>query len=808
MNVKGMCPMKDQALDLLHCESESDVDKVLKKFHSDEWVPLDRRESNFNVVTNQAASGPKALAELCTNMVDAILLRLAEERGIKPRGSDAPRSVVEAVKILVRLEGARSGILAEADDHKYLREYAEKNLVIGVTGTVSSGSKPCFTFIDSGEGQAPENFEKTFLSLSSGRKKDIPFVQGKYNMGSSGVLSYCGRKWYKLIISRRFDRKSPWGWTIIRRRPGGGAPIAEYLKIEDKIPCFESDKILPFVRRDGKVDTEIVRHTGTIVKLYSYEFGTSANFRTIREALNENLVSTVLPFRLMDYRNKPDKKRGGRRKFGIDERTVCGMDFQLRRIDDPEADDSDEPCGDPIHVGNIQHPDLGTLKIQAVPLPRELPGWLAARRNSFRVYHSVNGQVQYKQGRGFLSQACKLPGLKDRVVILVDASDMTEAAHNDVWKGDREVIRKTEVGNLYEASVKDAIRKSQPLKSLEKRLAEEETRHLARETASSLFEDVVAADPHIAQLLPGGAEIRLKSPRTSNERQEEIKPFEGKYSPTFLTLVGRSLRKNGIDVPQKGDRRVMFRTDARNDWLTRPDNRGEVALEGDARFKISVEASLYDGVLNLVLRALVGTEAGDIVQGNVTLCDDAMPHKLSEPVRIYIVSDRPKKLRGPETQSNSDEEGAVDRKSAVKGLPSTQWMTRDGRCIGDEQTEVWPDHFDDQDGGEVQSLAEDKKLYRINYDNAHFQHFLREERSDVQRKVIVEQYRLSMLVLMLGFEHAYSKLGESHETEALEEHSDQFRRIVARGAATVVMSIARTLPQMVNPSTVRDPDDV
>ena len=54
-------------------------------------------------------------------------------------------------------------------------------------------------------GQSPEVFESTFLSLSSGNKKDIPFVQGKYNMGSSGVLGYWGLKWYKLILSRRHD---------------------------------------------------------------------------------------------------------------------------------------------------------------------------------------------------------------------------------------------------------------------------------------------------------------------------------------------------------------------------------------------------------------------------------------------------------------------------------------------------------------------------------------------------------------------------------------------------------------------------
>ena len=116
-------------------------------------------------------------------MVDAILLRRAIEKGIDPVAANAPQSVVEAVKEFQLLRGATSGILAEVDNPNYLREFAEENLVIGVTAANEATAKPCFTFIDAGEGQQPDDFERTFLSLSSGRKKDIPFVQGKYNMG-------------------------------------------------------------------------------------------------------------------------------------------------------------------------------------------------------------------------------------------------------------------------------------------------------------------------------------------------------------------------------------------------------------------------------------------------------------------------------------------------------------------------------------------------------------------------------------------------------------------------------------------------
>ena len=227
---------------ILRAESEAEVNAIIESepAMSDpgNWHPIDDRETNFNVVTNQASTGSKALTELCTNMVDAVLMKHAQMKGISLTGNGAPKSVIQAVRELVKLRGAPSGVLYEVDSEKFLQDFSEKNLVIGVTGGTVKGESLCFTFIDNGEGQHASKFEDTFLSLSKGNKSDIPFVQGKYNMGSSGVLTYCGRRWYKLIISRRYDESGNWGWTLVRLRPGVGTPIAEYFKQSNGISTF------------------------------------------------------------------------------------------------------------------------------------------------------------------------------------------------------------------------------------------------------------------------------------------------------------------------------------------------------------------------------------------------------------------------------------------------------------------------------------------------------------------------------------------------------------------------------------------
>ncbi len=168
-------------------------------------------------------------------------------------------------------------------------------------------------------------------------------------------------------------------------------------------------------------------------------------------------------------------KRGGDRAKGIDARPFYGMEFLLRHShteqDQTPDDDSEEETEgetetaglEPLTVNIVNDPELGEIHISAIPLKREVPGWLKSNSTNNRVFHAVNGQVQFKQTRGYVSQSCNLPALKDRVIIIVDASNLSFQAHNDVWKGDREHIRKTNKGERYQEAVTKAIKESKAL---------------------------------------------------------------------------------------------------------------------------------------------------------------------------------------------------------------------------------------------------------------------------------------------------------------------------------------------------------
>ena len=766
---------KEICFRILRVESEHEVAEIISSVPEmlcpDNWYPVDKRDTNFNIVTNQASTGGKALTELCTNMVDAVLLKHAHEKNIDPTGPDVPQSVIDGVRDLVRLEGARSGILSEVDDPKYLQEFAERNLVIGITGGTRKEDSICFTFVDNGEGQHPDNFEDTFLSLSKGNKSNIPFVQGKYNMGSSGVLSYCGKHWYKLIISRRYDNSGNWGWTLIRRRPRGGIPVAEYFKPAAGICSFSQSVVYPILLQNSIEDKKVHIATGTIVKLYDYQMESATNFRYIREALEQNLISTILPFRLMDYRVKP--QRTGRRAQGVDERRLYGMEFLLlnRYGEDTSQFDDDEPDHEPgseQHIGEVNHPELGCVSVRAIVLKKDLPGWLKPHRNISRVFHAVNGQVQFKENRAYLSQRCNLPGLKDRIVIIVDASRLSEAAHNDVWKGDRENIRATSVGKTYKNEVTSLILNSQFLKDLQHRFAQEEMRNMTDQSKVEIFQDLINNDPNIARLLLGGSEVKLPGHVGRGEEESEPEPWQGKYSPTFLKLVGRSIRKHGAEIAVHGRRRITFETDVVNDYMTRPDNRGRVFDIGDFQGKYSYTSTLRDGILTVVFQALDGQmQPREKITLSIALQDDAIPEPVAEELTLIAVQTRTPTKPG-DKKRNSKPDIEIEM-GAGRSLPQSIWLTKDGRMIGGESTNPWPEDFTDQDGGNVHDLGE-TRMYHINYDNAHFRQFLDRERNEIDKKVITAQYRIGMLVLMMGMEDAYNRMIEGKVKDNISDH--------------------------------------
>jgi hypothetical protein len=199
---------------LLNADTEEEVVKVLTDvgYWSDPkvWRFYGDKLRNWATVGNQQSRPDHALVEKLTNAIDTKLIAAATIAN-KLTGSAAPITIFDARDVFF------------GEELKDI-ETLSKAITVAATGR---RQRPSITITDDGEGVTPSGMPKTILSLHEGNKDQIRFVQGKFNMGGSGVLEFCGiERNVQLVLSRRNPKLLPsaarpedrkWSFTVIRR---------------------------------------------------------------------------------------------------------------------------------------------------------------------------------------------------------------------------------------------------------------------------------------------------------------------------------------------------------------------------------------------------------------------------------------------------------------------------------------------------------------------------------------------------------------------------------------------------------------
>ena len=236
-------------LSLMKADSEDEVLDLLQQagYWQDRrvWRFLGDTENNFGPIGNQQSESVAALIEKLVNSVDARLMNACRQHRIDPNSPFAPQSMREAVAAFFENhEGGLpddAGSIANWPDSKATKE--ADLLTLTATGLMPKAGSglPCLSIADAGEGQTPDDFPSTFLSLNRSNKLRIQFVQGKFNMGATGALQFCSPEHrLQLIVSRRnpeflenaTDRDLQWGFTVVRReqpQDGSRSSVFTYL---------------------------------------------------------------------------------------------------------------------------------------------------------------------------------------------------------------------------------------------------------------------------------------------------------------------------------------------------------------------------------------------------------------------------------------------------------------------------------------------------------------------------------------------------------------------------------------------------
>jgi len=290
-------------IQLISARSENEVRNIIDSDHllanEENWKPYGGYESNFNTINNQAKNSVAALAEKPINSIDALLLKECKLRGINPESKQAPKAMKEAIEVFF---GMKSGDFSDLADK-------ERRRLAGNIQIIAEGDRkrPNLIIADKGEGQHPDDFENTFLSLHRGNKNKILFVQGKYNMGGSGVLPNCGEYNYQLILSRKTPellkkgQKDKWGFTLVRLHL---ATSSEYKNSWYEYFVGDDSEILSFAGEQLSIlpDNEFLE-SGTYIKLYNYYLPSPSQITLdLWRELNRVLHYPVLPITLHETR--------------------------------------------------------------------------------------------------------------------------------------------------------------------------------------------------------------------------------------------------------------------------------------------------------------------------------------------------------------------------------------------------------------------------------------------------------------------------------------------------------------------------
>ena len=780
------------ALALIKADSVEDINAVLNQVEAVEWFddpqhwsPYGNRAKNWDTVGNQQTNPIGALVEIVTNGIDSILLRKARESGITDmRSPEAPQSMFDAVKrFFPHVVEGKIGLLEPKDRTALARQCMQ----IGVRRPNRKNDKyPTYTITDAGDGQLPENFPTTFLSLSEKNKEGIPFVQGKFNMGSTGSLRFCTRSdirlgHYKLIVSRRPGQKY-WGWTLVRvRNPNKGEalPVAEYFHpYRNTIPKFAEEEIQAFQHAElGSVKE------GTIIKLYEYDIGPGARSVDLGlyNALTVNLIDCALPVYLCDFDASPTKGKGQLRAEGIAARAFGGLNVVLRAemVDGTPNDDelpetsSQKTKTEWVHqVEDIRHEDLGRFKVIATAV-NQLQDFLL--KQPARVFYTINGQTHAVQRASFLNQRVNLPDLRNHVLINVICDDMNKSALATIFMPDRERKANTDLSRILEEKVIEVLKNDGRLReyAAQIRLRRATEQVDDKGETEKLLQDMVKSDPAIRELFGMGAFLPDIGKATGGPE-----PFKGKKYPTFLRPLNVREEDDMFvkEIPLKGYRRIDCGTDAEDTYLTRIDSPGETWCSHDEK-TMPHSVSLRNGFARFTIHAPTTAEVGNQIVAEFGFKDfggNVEPLKFRVLIRYTEEEDTASNPKGKRSETR------VKENAKVIGEPDFRWV---------RETD-WSDHNFDAESGAYVAMGE-LTVVHINHDNRHLVTMRAREKDEAIRLLNEHTFKLGLGLLALAIHKKASSniLGEESNTMEPEDVT----RLATAGIAPYIVTVIRRL---------------
>lgn len=769
--------LRELCLALMHADTEADVIGILKKanYWDDEtaWRWLGDAEYNYSTVGNQQSRAEQAIVEKLINSMDARLMaeaRLAGHLppvGSEPQSPDTPKSVSEARQLFF------GGQLNDP-------ETLSHGITVAATapGTPNSGFKrPCFSIADQGEGQTPANMPKTILSLLSGNKDKIKFAQGKFNMGGTGVLEFCGLKRnLQFVLSRRHpdlvdpESDSPndnrWSFTIVRRNDpvddGKGsqyvylAPVGNGQESDKKnLLSFEADTMPIF----PKGNEAYVRESrwGTIIKLYEYDATGFPSNILLRGGLlaraNIMIPEPPLPVRFHECRPFSGKK-------GSYDTTMPGLIATLRNDFDSDKRE------------NVEWYDEDVFDVDGAEF--KLHYFLFRNKQAAAFYRRDEGLVFFYNGQThtaltkdfFRRKPVRLDYLWQSLLVFVDCSKIDKRGHELLFMNNRSQLRRGEFADKLEKRLEDEIGKHEELKELasERRRREISDKTENSDSLAKAIQSVLEKNKTLTALLGQG--LRIKNPHRPENVGQGVVGFIGRRFPTKFHIEKHDPEKvYERDAPLAQKVRITFETDAEDDYFRRSHEPGTFSLlietkDGLEPAKNVRRPRLKKGFARMTYELPEGLEDGDTLSLIAEIND---PSRVDDPftnrVTLRIKPER-KNTSGTtgKNRSRGNTEGG-DNGGRDNGQNSSTDSTLDIPKPKLIEEKDWPNQdpaFDKFTAVQIKrnpDAPEGTELYDflINIDNGYLNNFIKDKPSAAT--MMQQRFSVGMTLVALSLLH-------------------------------------------------------
>ena len=763
-------------IDLLHADTEEEVIRLLADhgYWDDPsvWRLFSDDDSNYQTFGNQTDSADAALVEKLVNSVDAVLMGECWAAGIEPNSPDAPKSIEEAVAQFFFDDRSKANTLGHISrwPTSKRRELSER-ITLAATG---SRQNPSFTIVDSGEGQTPNSMPDTLLSLTKANKIDVHFVQGKFHMGGTAALRFCGTHNLQLVISRRNPNiklmnrvdssLNQWGFTIVRREdPTESKRLSTYTYLapeaDQGILRFNSDVLSLFPQGNNAY----VRNTtwGTAIKLYEYKLkGRSHILRRdgLLYRLDLLLPGVPLPIRLYEARDYSGHE-------GSYSTTLTGLGV---RLSDDRADNL-EP----------RFPTGTSFTIAGQEMTAEVYAFKRGKDETYRkdegIIFTLNGQTQGKLSKKFFSRkSVGMNSLEDSLLVIVDCSRISGRAREVLFMNSRDRMEQGEFLSKIERELESILKENQLLRELKERRRREDVESKLQDSKpfKEVLESIIRKSPSLAQLLGG------IGPLHNPFRPEPLKPakrFPGRMTPSYFRFrelgYGQELKRTtAINMRS----RVVFETDVVNDYFTRSEYAGRHVLRSHDSVVLNESVpdhtlNLQDGVATLNLSLHMGASIGDSFRYELIVEDETMMEPF---VNRFVISVGPyQKPSGG--GSNRGDRKAIGEDDGENG--ETPQGLRLPTPVPVYESE-WARHNFNRDSAlkAVYYGSDDEPAgshtYYINMDNIHLKTELKTTKENPE--IVKSRWQYGMVLIGMALLRNNSPTGPSNNVELISEMED------------------------------------